>query len=226
MYSIQAAHLTLTDPDAKIELAMIKCLSGDSAITKFMHIVASKFPDDVHDATPSTVLVRLDQLKASPQHKLAPRTCQGLLRHVCSMLSDLVEERAPNIGHAEKHAQLQPVIQRFQYFVRHTMHKKPLFGKDAMAEMCKVVLQKHKNKKLMEEDVKQVCMYPWLRPEENRAEVDKAIDAVRHHDSGGSIAAALKAKKEKKSTAGSKSSQGGKSSSDYAVQAALKMFEV
>eukprot|EP00974_Lingulodinium_polyedra_P002442 227897-Lingulodinium_polyedra.AAC.1 len=118
LVAANSAKLILLHDSAKIELAMIQQLSGDAAIERGVQHMLHCVPIAAKELLPEIVAQRLQALRTSKAHKLAPRPVQEMLRHIASLVAALVDGRPPDVTSALASERLRPIISRFQFFVK------------------------------------------------------------------------------------------------------------
>lgn len=214
----EAHNLKLIDDTVSVDLAILANLSGDSAAVKFAQAMVACFPDADNDRSATTTLQKLEALRCSDSHKLAPRHVQAHLRHIKKLVGNLVEDSPVNVDSAQADDLLKPVVDAFKFFVRDQKDDGSwVFGEEAMKLKYEKAKAKVAAKSCLPDDVKDLCTFKWLRPDDIKEQIAQLIVKVRNQNQEGLKGLVKGAKKGSGKPSSSKKDDG-------AVAAALKMF--
>ena len=94
----------LDDECSKIELGIMRLLSGNEAMPGCLARILASLPSEAHSYEPEHALQALTLLQACPAWKISPHAAHSLLGWTLSMVSNLVEEKVYQVVDSKHHA--------------------------------------------------------------------------------------------------------------------------
>ena len=192
-------------------------ISGVNSESRLVAKMASFFPTAANAIDAEITLHQINSLTKENLYKMASKTAQVKLASIKRILCSIVDEKAPDWGHAPRDDVLKPVLDRFKHFMRATEvladNKATIHtGRKAMQIIsAKMKQSSDAGTKLTKTDVARLETFLWLVKNDERAPFNELIQKAED----AAIAKLKTVKKERGS---------GKMKKDKAVSEAASMF--
>ena len=108
----------MMDPMWQIDAAIIAQLIGDGAEPRALKHILALLQTQEKYISPSQALQNLEQLQAAPSHKMTPAAAHGSTEYVATLLSQLANETAVDLGIASSTGFTRQVFTTFTWFAR------------------------------------------------------------------------------------------------------------
>lgn len=217
--------ILVSDLGFKIELAVISELIDDTSGDRMLRAILDCLPTAAKHIAPEAAAQKLHGLRCSDWYKIADRGSQDKLKVCQSIITSLVEVRAPELADTANSEYMLKIISRLQYLVQFTPPPgakdagKMKLGLPALEALLDSAGSASISATAAAEALSLLKAYAWLLTENQTSKV-AAISQGLSDKSRSDVGEAAR-KRQKKGPAASSS----KGDADRAMQESLDMFK-
>lgn len=178
------AGFLATDSDWRCEMVLMDAACGADSGLRLRDQILAKLPDKEYNPSVEECLQNLNTLATSESFRMASASAQALVNVTTKWLGRMADERPPTFADSIADGTLQPIIDRFQFFLKveaaggSAQAGTKSFGYDAFKVLWSKARAKHTSHGCDADDIKQLKVFSYLVPEDKQSELDSLVKDV------------------------------------------------